>query len=120
MTCICLGGVCIPLSAVVPFMIFALQYMAKPLYNAGLLPEIIAKRIGLSKSSQSTKKTKEEECSKKHCCKNPSSCDGENEILTIESFEEYKASLSAHDSVLIKFTAEWLVLIFFHLYLQKN
>lgn len=111
MTCICLGGVCIPLSAVVPFLIFALQYIAKPLYDAGLLPEIIAKRIGLSKSTttQSVEKTEEGSNSKKSCCcANPSSSDnGEEEILTIESLEDYKDALSAYDSVFIKFTAEW-------------
>ena len=107
MTCICLFGVCVPISAVLPFVIFALQYIAKPLHDAGLLPEMIAKRIGLSKSVQSVNKSEEESCAKTSCCSKSSDCDGENDILTIESYEEYKAALSNYNSVLIKFTAEW-------------
>lgn len=107
MTCICLGGVCIPLSAVLPFVIFALQYIAKPLYDLGLLPEMIAKRIGLSKSDKSVNQKEGNSCENKSCCSNIGDSGGNNDILMIESLEDYKSALSTYDCVFIKFTAEW-------------
>ncbi len=107
MTCICIGGVCIPVSAVLPFVIFVLQYMAKPLYDAGLLPEMIAKRIGLSKAAQSSSAKEDSSCEKKSCCDKMSGSNNDCDVLTIESLEDYRSASSNHKFLFIKFTAEW-------------
>jgi len=47
MTCLCLGGVCIPYTALFPMLIIGLQWIASKFAKVGLLPEFIAKRLGL-------------------------------------------------------------------------
>mmetsp|Transcript_15635 Transcript_15635/g.23492 ORF Transcript_15635/g.23492 Transcript_15635/m.23492 type:complete len:214 (-) Transcript_15635:171-812(-) len=134
MSCICFGGVCIPYSAILPFLLIVLQFLAKPLYNLGLLPDVIAVRLGLARkvaagSDDDGKKQGESQsksCAGSSCCapatasastrskrsKSVSSDTTSNgksgkEVITIESEEEYREILSNYDTVFVKFTAEW-------------
>ncbi|KAL3772020.1 hypothetical protein ACHAWU_008042 [Discostella pseudostelligera] len=47
MSCLCIGGVCIPYTALLPMIIIGLQWLASQLAKIGLLPDFIAKRLGL-------------------------------------------------------------------------
>ena len=50
MACLCLGGVCIPYTALVPMLLFGLRWVACQFAKVGLLPEFIAKRLGVNPS----------------------------------------------------------------------
>lgn len=114
MSLCCIGGVCIPWSAILPLLLIVLQYIARPLHNAGLLPDIIAVRLGLTISKQATKADNENTCKKSSCCGGTenvdSNCGDEDDggkVINIESMEEYEKVISRYNTVIIKMTAEW-------------
>mmetsp|Transcript_15963 Transcript_15963/g.18558 ORF Transcript_15963/g.18558 Transcript_15963/m.18558 type:complete len:199 (-) Transcript_15963:19-615(-) len=119
MSCICLGGVCIPYSAILPFLLIALQYIIKPLHKAGLIPDSIAKRLGLyiAKNTSATKSKEEkiDDSCRDDCCNfetakfvpTGSSEELDDIVSQIESSEQYKTLLSEYETVILKFTAEW-------------
>jgi len=47
MSAICLCGVCVPYSAILPLLLIVVQVIAKPLHAMGLLPDFIALKLGL-------------------------------------------------------------------------
>mmetsp|Transcript_11653 Transcript_11653/g.16504 ORF Transcript_11653/g.16504 Transcript_11653/m.16504 type:complete len:219 (+) Transcript_11653:169-825(+) len=75
MSACCIGGVCIPYSALLPLLYLLLKYLTYPLIKLGILPPSIARRIGIQVPA-----TKEEiqnnQALNKTCCKNTaeSSC----------------------------------------------
>ena len=117
MAACCIGGICIPYSAILPLILIILQYLAKPLHNAGLLPDVIAKRIGLVNATNVQEAVLEEEeedkkrkrrskgC-KTECCTNAKENDPQ-EVVMIESMEEYTEAVKNNDTVIVKMTAEW-------------
>ena len=48
MSAICLCGVCIPYSAIIPLLLVVLQFIARPLYQMGLIPDGLAKKLGIT------------------------------------------------------------------------
>ena len=52
MSCFCIGGVCIPYSCLVPFLLFSLQWIAAQFAKVGLLPECVAKKLGLDSAGK--------------------------------------------------------------------
>ena len=48
MSCLCIGGVCIPYAGLIPLLLFALQWVATQLAKVGLLPDFLANRLGLN------------------------------------------------------------------------
>jgi len=70
MSCLCIGGVCIPYTALFPVLIIALQWIASQFAKVGLLPASVAKRLGLNPAGN--KKVVENEnskaCEDKECC----------------------------------------------------
>jgi thioredoxin 1 len=48
MSCLCIGGVCIPYAGLIPLLLLALQWVAAQLVKVGLLPDFLAKRLGLN------------------------------------------------------------------------
>eukprot|EP00970_Alexandrium_tamarense_P014108 scaffold3862_cov201-Alexandrium_tamarense.AAC.2 len=45
MSCLCIGGVCIPYTAVLPLLLIGLQWVATQLAKVGLLPDWVAKKL---------------------------------------------------------------------------
>jgi thioredoxin 1 len=118
MSVCCLFGVCIPYSAILPFLLIALQYIAKPLYNAGLLPNVIAQYLGLTRAAATSVADDDDDkktgCSDSSCCNTARSTvsddtdeTSDGEVMTIDSTEQYEATLSKYKTVVVKFTAEW-------------
>lgn len=129
MACLCIGGVCIPYSCLVPFLLLSLQWIAAQFAKVGLLPECVAKQLGLnpggkkhqldqscdsgcsvSKSasrrgsyadvSEATIDTTTSDAGKGHM--------GVEHIDNLKRWEEVFADCKAKDSKLIvKFTADW-------------
>ncbi len=70
MSCLCIGGVCIPYTAVLPFLMAALHYIATKLAHLGLLPTFVAKRLGVNPSTGKKIKGDDDCCSSSDdCCK---------------------------------------------------
>jgi thioredoxin 1 len=53
MSCLCIGGVCIPYAGLIPLLLLALQWVAAQLAKVGLLPDFLAKRLGLNNDCSS-------------------------------------------------------------------
>ncbi len=125
MSAICFCGVCIPYSAVLPLLLIVLQYIARPLAKIGLIPEPVAKRLGINihvanASSASDASEDEDCCGKKSCSKSStssstkstsSSSGGDNyvgEIISeVGDSAEFESLVGNNELVFVKFTAEW-------------
>lgn len=128
----CIGGVCIPYSAIIPLLIYGLQWLVQKLVTAGLLPDAVIE--ALSKVTWSGKQS-EVACGRETCAQpknslrrgkqtkvvdslaatsRTSSCCsnvGSNVCTTIASEEEW-TSLIGNESnaatiIICKFTATW-------------
>lgn len=67
MSCICIGGICIPYAGLIPLLLFALKWVASQLAKVGLLPDVIAKRLGLHNNNSQSGDNKEN-CEGGSCC----------------------------------------------------
>lgn len=109
MSAICCFGVCVPYSAILPLLLIVLQYIVKPLHNAGLVPDSIARRLGLTSSTSNGKS--DETCTKTSCCnetqKENEGKEEEDVVVTIQSSEDYTKIVAKYNIVIIKMTAEW-------------
>mmetsp|Transcript_1425 Transcript_1425/g.2607 ORF Transcript_1425/g.2607 Transcript_1425/m.2607 type:complete len:213 (+) Transcript_1425:223-861(+) len=82
MSAICLCGVCIPYSAILPLLLVLFQYLCRPLYRLGLIPEVLAKKLGIASSSSSSSSS---------CCKSAA----EKETSATTSFISTESSISS-------------------------
>jgi len=69
MSCLCIGGVCIPYTALFPVLIIALQWIASQFAKVGLLPASVAKRLGLNPAGKKVENSENSKtCEDKGCC----------------------------------------------------
>jgi len=122
MAACCFFGVCIPYSAIIPFLIMALQYLAAPLARAGLLPAFITSRLGINQKQCGSDKLTGDCCKKGATCSDYSNNDkgtveedmtdnssnvDKPKMTFIKTVEEYRTTLSTNKIVFVKFTADW-------------
>jgi Thioredoxin domain-containing protein len=137
MSAICLCGVCIPYSAILPLLLVLFQYLCKPLYRMGLLPDVLAKKLGLTCGSNpsttccndSDTKTTDTTTTTTATARSESSSisstthDTHNDhdvsssssshtcsssaIVQIASQQQLNQLLQQKQNVILKFTAEW-------------
>ena len=125
MACLCIGGVCIPYTAILPFLAIFLKYLAYPLVKLGIFPEHIARRLGLYVPDDANKRTTDDNNTalNSSCCPSGTTCNAndtanteisavtknqdQNTINLISSYEEYQTILKSNSLVIIKFTADW-------------
>ena len=103
MSLCCIGGVCIPYSALVPLLVYALKWVLQKLSDWGLLPAVIHDRLkGLVPCP--TKKPGDSSC----CQTTAPANDEEDELVhTIRNKQQWNALLDANATVVCKFTADW-------------
>lgn len=131
MSCLCIGGVCIPYSALIPCLLIALQWVASQFAKVGLLPDFVAKRLGLTNTGKKVAANNSSSgCETKACCSgkgtksasrsdsiattatNSSDSDGEGKDVEVEHvdnlsrWEEIFTS-SKKSTLFVKFTADW-------------
>jgi len=126
MTAICLCGVCIPYSAIIPLLLVVLQFIARPLYQMGLLPDILAKKLGIVNNSNGKG---DESCCDSDCNKtsvagrsessvsndstststatSTPSTSGDGDVVEITSMAQFKVILQEKNTIFLKFTADW-------------
>lgn len=126
----CIGGVCVPYSALVPLLLYGLRWVLQKLAAAGLLPPAVAAALARflpSSSSCCEKKQPRQQEQQKQLRRRrskvskqdslevtrrttASSCcsDEDDGIQTLETEEELTSLLSMSDqAVILKFTATW-------------
>mmetsp|Transcript_22617 Transcript_22617/g.55911 ORF Transcript_22617/g.55911 Transcript_22617/m.55911 type:complete len:193 (-) Transcript_22617:146-724(-) len=105
---ICLGGVCVPYTAVVPIIILGLKWILEKLGLGQYLPKFLQDMLQVqggavaSSSSSTTDK----------CCSSETAVSkgGPSKVQPLESMEEYQDLLSNSGSkvkVVLKFTSTW-------------
>eukprot|EP00579_Thalassiosira_antarctica_P007344 CAMPEP_0201883300 /NCGR_PEP_ID=MMETSP0902-20130614/15341_1 /ASSEMBLY_ACC=CAM_ASM_000551 /TAXON_ID=420261 /ORGANISM="Thalassiosira antarctica, Strain CCMP982" /LENGTH=195 /DNA_ID=CAMNT_0048412055 /DNA_START=65 /DNA_END=649 /DNA_ORIENTATION=+ len=124
MTCLCIGGVCIPYSALLPVLLIGLQWIASQFAKVGLLPESISKRLGLNSAG---KKQQVDNSCDVGCCLGKSTSRSESVSTTtttttsdddegneegvehIDNLERWEEVFTAckNSTLIVKFTAEW-------------
>ena len=93
---LCIGGVCVPYSAVFPLIILALKWVLVRLAQMGLLPKVVADALQVS--STGDEKGVAEEIT----------AAGPSIVKTLESKQEFQTLLDKKDhKVVCKFTARY-------------
>ena len=122
MSCLCLGGVCIPYTALLPMLLIGLQWIASQFAKVGLLPESIARRLGLAAAASAGTKDRTKDRTKgggegRGCCGNgggESAVDdreGEEVVEHVEDLARWETLFTAASEkstlLFVKFTADW-------------
>lgn len=132
MPCLCIGGVCIPYSALLPCLLIGLQWIASQFAKVGLLPDFIAKLLRMQ-----NRKKLDDSCDTNGCCGSSKSSskrsesvittatsntttsddnDTNNEgkvehVETLQRWEEIYAKSKSSNNIssilFVKFTADW-------------
>jgi len=93
-----------------PLLLALLKYLANPLAKLGLIPEFIAKRLGIQVNDTKNKTTipspSVNRRGKRHVPSNANATTT-SEVVTIESTDKYRILLKENAFVIVKFTAEW-------------
>jgi len=92
----CIGGVCIPYTALVPFFFYGLQWLLAKFAAWGLLPEALHERL---KGYLPAKSEYKGEITEVNCCA--------GQVLKVESDQQWHSLLKTKDAVVCKFTADW-------------
>ena len=101
---ICIGGVCVPYTAVIPLVVLALKWVAVKLAQMGLLPKAVGDLLQVSS-------TKDETSVAEIVATGPSI------VKTLQSEEEFRKLLDDKEhKIVCKFTARYVLLptFFFH------
>jgi thioredoxin 1 len=120
----CIGGVCVPYSALIPLLIYGIKWLLTKLSDSGIIPNKWVEKIDsvLQMRLQSSKTTPQDETSTRSdistatssCCKNESCSINSKQkpgggVTTINSMEQWDSLFSTDESVFVicKFTASW-------------
>eukprot|EP00537_Pseudo-nitzschia_pungens_P017042 CAMPEP_0172401902 /NCGR_PEP_ID=MMETSP1061-20121228/52480_1 /TAXON_ID=37318 /ORGANISM="Pseudo-nitzschia pungens, Strain cf. pungens" /LENGTH=188 /DNA_ID=CAMNT_0013135711 /DNA_START=68 /DNA_END=634 /DNA_ORIENTATION=+ len=113
---ICIGGVCVPYSAVIPLFLLGIKWIFAKLHTYGLLPNFIAELMNLKQFQQEQKSAPSSCCdsenaapkrSKTKRLPTESSSASSSVVKRLESDEEFDDLLKKNEKVVVKFTANW-------------
>jgi thioredoxin 1 len=101
----CIGGVCVPYTAVVPILLLALKWLAQKLANYGLLPSAIGDLLQIKPQP---KGSVDATCCSGSTMKSlPPVAPEDSVVVTLKESQELDEILSKHQLVVCKFTAVW-------------
>jgi len=108
MSLCCIGGVCVPYSAVIPIFFLALRWLLEQAVKLGLVPESVMKQFFPASSKYAP--VAEGECTNgtASCCSTATtstSCTT-GTVLSIETEDQFRDVLK-QPQVICKFTADW-------------
>ena len=118
---ICIGGVCIPYTAVIPLFLLGVRWAFAKLYLYGLLPNFVADMMNLKRMQQQPDNklsslsccnvvngaAKGENAEKPPCGDNAGSSSPSVVVKELESEKEFDDLLKKNEKVVVKFTATW-------------
>lgn len=109
----CIGGVCVPYTAVVPILLLALKWIAAKLASFGLLPDSVAKALNISNSNSSDKSVccADEDCNNDDDTKSKKAPPVHSAPIQVQILDDEKTLFSLakikKETVVLKFTAGW-------------
>jgi hypothetical protein len=93
---ICIGGVCVPYTAVVPIILLALKWVVVKLSEMGLLPKAVADILQVRNSTTST------------AAEESIISDGPSTVVTLESEDLFRELIKdGKEKIVCKFTARY-------------
>ena len=101
MSLCCIGGVCVPYSAVVPICLLGLKWVASKLASFGLLPKFLVDLLQLKQQPAS------ESAATSSCCANKELPCGPSKVKVLQKQEEFDTLVSENAQIVCKFTATW-------------
>jgi len=107
---ICIGGVCVPYSAVIPLIMLGIKWAFAKLYQYGLLPAAVADLLSLNSAPSDQKETPSPTTDDKPVRRGKSSkcCPTKPAVVAaLESEEQFDDLIKKNEKVVLKFTAEW-------------
>eukprot|EP00934_Nitzschia_sp_Nitz4_P009130 Nitzschia sp. Nitz4//scaffold126_size65214//29425//30203//NITZ4_006155-RA/size65214-snap-gene-0.56-mRNA-1//-1//CDS//3329534686//9120//frame0 len=100
----CIGGVCIPYTAIIPLIVIVLKWLVGQLGAMGLMPKSLTDWAGGPGAGASKQKA---QAASSSCACSTSSTTSSVEVKALESAEDLEELLDKGGAVLIKFTASW-------------
>jgi thioredoxin 1 len=107
MSLCCIGGVCVPYSAIVPICILGLKWVAVKLASYGLVPKFLVDLLQLKQQPASASEgATTSTCTGSSCCAKeiPS---GPSKVQVLQKVEDFDSLVSEHAQIVCKFTATW-------------
>jgi thioredoxin 1 len=101
MSLCCIGGVCVPYTAVVPICILAFKWVASKLASYGLLPEFLADLLQLKKPAC------EKSATTSSCCAAKELPSGPSKVQVLQKEADFDSLVSENAQIVCKFTATW-------------
>mmetsp|Transcript_14302 Transcript_14302/g.22040 ORF Transcript_14302/g.22040 Transcript_14302/m.22040 type:complete len:176 (-) Transcript_14302:138-665(-) len=96
----CIGGVCVPYTAILPLIALIAKWIVTKLAPLGIVPSSICKALGIDEN------TGKDKVSSSSCC-NKNKVLLEGKVTEIETSEAWEESLQKTKVVVAKFTASW-------------
>ena len=97
---ICIGGVCVPTTAVVPVVLLVIRWTLAKLYVWGLVPEFIADLLNLKQINLASQQQQQQQ--DKQCCRSISTKTTSSTDSTVSSTSTSSATPSATTPVVVK------------------
>lgn len=98
MATLCIGGVCVPYSAIVPIFFLCLRWLVAKAVALGLVPQAVLDKFFPQSSKYAP--AVEESGNAKACCS------GSGDVKSIKTEEAFREILK-EPQVIVKFTADW-------------
>ena len=104
---ICIGGVCVPYSAVVPLILMGIKWVFAKLHAYGLLPPFVAKFLNVNSAPTDPKKY--DSCVTEKPVRRGKSdpTPKTSVVIELESEKQFESLTKADAKVVVKFTASW-------------
>ena len=118
---ICIGGCCVPTTAVVPVVLLVIRWTLAKLYVWGLVPEFVADLLNLKQINLASSSKQQQEQDKQQCCRRSASTTTDSTVSSssstsstatsyivkeLESEEEFEKLVSKDSNIVcMKFTA---------------
>jgi len=113
MSVCCIGGVCIPYTAIVPLLLLGLKWLAEKLARLGLLPDFVVQHLGLAAVAAAQKERESSCCDTTNTTASSSTSLSNNNknsgklVHSVESMEDWTFIKQNHEVIVVKFTAAW-------------
>ena len=103
---ICIGGVCVPYTAVLPIVLLSLRWVAQKLHDAGLLPQFLQGILHLHKNAQPSS-SDINGTSPSRCCSHKDVPTGPSRVQTLAAADDFYRLVDNDAWIVCKFTAVW-------------
>lgn len=104
---ICIGGVCVPYSAVIPLILMGIRWVFAKLHLYGLLPAFVGDVMNLNQTPPDQDKSKSSITEKPARRGKSDPSPKPNVVVELESEEQFDDLIKGNTKVVVKFTASW-------------